>query len=93
MGILSALAMQDEELGLTLEQQIGMHFTSNCYPQVPASMIEPAIKALDLVNEGKGSVMVRLPEGITFRGYPIAPAYAIVEQHRLEAWVVEKWLY
>lgn len=89
MGMLSALAMTDEELGMTLEQQIGMHFASNCYPPVPAIMIEPSIKALDLVNEGKGNVMVRLPEGVTFRGYPLAPAHEIVDQHRLYAWVVE----
>jgi len=89
MGMLSVLAMTDEELGLTLEQQIGMHFASNCYPPIPGEMIPTAIEALDAYNEGDESALIKLPEGVFFQGRPVAPAYAIVEQHRLWAWVVE----
>lgn len=89
MGMLSALAMQDEELGLTLEQQISMHFTSNCYPPVPSIMIEPAIAALDAYNEGEHFATIKLPEGVRFKNLTVCSAYEMIDAHRLWAWVVE----
>jgi len=89
MGILSALAMTDEELGLSLESQISLHFSSNCYPPIPQQMIPTAIEALDLVNEGYGINPVYLPEGVSFRGRNYATGYEIVESYRLYAWVIE----
>lgn len=90
--MLSALAMQDEELGLTLEQQIGWHFASNCYPPVPSYMVEPAIEALDLVNEGIGAMHLELPAGVEFQGKRFATGFQIVEALRLGAWVIESEL-
>lgn len=92
MGTLSAMAMTDEELGLSLEEQIGLHFKTNCYPPVPASMIPVSIEALDSVNEGHFFVEIPLPEGVLFRGGTTAPAWEIVDQHRLYAWVIESEL-
>lgn len=89
MGYLSALAMQDEELGLTLEQQISMHFTSNCYPPVPNIMVEPAIAALDAYNEGDHLARIKLPEGVRYKNFDTCSAYEMIDAHRLWAWVVE----
>lgn len=89
MGYLSALAMTDEELGLTLEQQIGMHFASNCYPPVPGYMVQPAIEALDAYNEGDYNARIKLPEGVSFKNLDTCSAYEMIDAHRLWAWVVE----
>ena len=92
MGTLSAMAMTDEELGLTLEQQIGWHLQSNHYPPVPASMIPVCIEAIDSYNEGHFYVEIAMPEGVLYKGKPTAPAWAIVEQHHLGAWIIESEL-
>ena len=93
MGMLSAMAMQDEELGLTLEQQIGWHFSSNCYPPVPGEMIPTAIYALDLVNAGEGDRLIQLPEGVQYRGSDYVSGWDAVESWHLGAWVIESELY
>ena len=93
MGTLSAMAMTDEELGMTLEQQIGWHLQSNHFPPVPASMIEPCIQAIDYANEGEWDKMVSLPEGVGYKGLTVAPVHAIVEQHHLSTWIIESELY
>ena len=92
MGMLSALAMQDEELGLTLEQQIAMHLATNCYPPVPSYMVDTAIEALDIVNEGIGGMFVELPAGVEFRGSRFATGFDIVNAYHLGAWVIESEL-
>lgn len=92
MGMLSALALQDEELGFTLEQQVAMHLATNCYPPVPSYMVEPAIEALDVVNDGIGGMLIELPAGVEFRGKRFATGFEIVESLRLGAWVIESEL-
>lgn len=92
MGALSALALQDNELGLSLESQISLHFQTNCYPPIPQMMVDTAIEALDLVNEGYGINPVYLPEGVTFRGRNYATGYEIVDSYRLGMWVIESEL-
>lgn len=86
MGMLSALAMTDEELGMTLEEQIGMHFATNCYPRIHEVFIPTAIDALDAINEGNGSEQILMPNGIT------KSAYDIAEGLRLGAWIIESEL-
>jgi (2Fe-2S) ferredoxin len=34
-----------------------------------------------------------MPQGVSYRGMTTAPAHAIVEQHRLDAWVMEDEYY
>ena len=92
MGNLSALALQDEELNYTLEQQLSLHFQTNCYPPIPQQMIPTAIEALDNANEGNWNKMIRLPEGVTFRGYPIIKTSDVVESYRLGMWIIESEL-
>ena len=92
MGTLSALALQDDELGYTLEQQLSLHFQTNCYPPIPQEMIPTAIEALDLINEGYGINPITLPEGVTFRGRNYATGYEIAESYRLGMWIIESEL-
>lgn len=80
------------EIGLTLEDQILVHLTSNHYPPVPKVMVEPCIKAIDLANEGKWEEMITLPEEVLWKGEKEAPVSAIVEQHHLEFWIIESEL-
>jgi len=80
------------EIGLSLEDQILVHLTSNHYPPVPKIMVEPCIEAIDKANEGKWDEMVSMPEGVTYKGETEAPVAAMVEQHHLEFWIVESEL-
>mgnify|MGYP000058226571 FL=1 len=89
MGNLSAMAMSDEELGLSLEQQIGWHLQSNHFPPVPSYMVEPCIQAIDYANEGEWDKLISLPEGVGYKGLTVAPVHAIVEQHHLHNWIIE----
>jgi hypothetical protein len=92
MGTLSAIALQDEELDLTLEQQISLHFQTNCYPPIPQEMIPTAIEALDNANSGDWQAMIRLPEGVTFRGYDEVATYHVIDSYYLAHWVIESEL-
>ena len=83
MGTLSAMALTDEELGMTLEQQISLHFQTNCYPPIPQQMLPVAIEALDNANSGDWQKMIRLPEGVTFRGYDEVATYNVIDSYYL----------
>lgn len=63
------------------------HLASNLYPAPPASMFEPAKRAINAVNKGNHDAKIKLPEGVLWRGQKHAPAHAIVEGHRLHAWL------
>lgn len=89
MGAMQAMDLASGDYGLSLEDAIRIHLTSNHYPPVPVSMVPVCIEAIGLVNDGLPSAQVELPDGITFRGGPKAPAYDIVEQHHLEFWLAE----
>lgn len=80
------------EIGLSLEDQILVHLTSNHYPPVPKIMVEPCIEAIDKANEGDWDSMITLPEGVTWKGETEAPVHAIVEQHHLDFWIIESEL-
>ena len=74
-------SMKDKDMGLRA------HLQSNLYPAPPASMFGPAKRAISAVNRGKHDAKIKLPEGVTWRGQKHAPAHAIVEGHRLDAWI------
>ena len=80
------------EIGLSLEDQVLVHLTSNHYPPVPKFMVEPCIEAIDNANAGEWDKMVQLPEGVLFKGENEAPTSDMVEQHHLEFWIVESEL-
>ena len=66
------------------------HLQSNLYPPVPSSMLGPSKRAISAVNRGKHDSKIKLPDGITWRGQKSAPAHAIVEGHRLHAWLTQE---
>ena len=74
-------------LDLDLSTAIGIHLSSNHYPPVPTSMVLPCIEALEAYWEDETDREIPMPEGITYKGFNTAPAWAIVEQHHLEAWL------
>ena len=87
MGRNFAEDLASGDLQLSLEDQIGIHLSSNHYPPVPQSMVTPCIEAIELCNAGDQGELVDLPDGILWKGEPQAPAYAIVEAHHLEPWI------
>ena len=82
------LALADN---LTIENQIAIHLSSNHYPPVPHSMVQPCVEAIDAVNDlGLWDLEIPLPEGVSWRGLTTAPAHAIIEAHHLSAWIIER---
>ena len=86
MGNNFAQDLADYDLGLDLSTAIKIHLTSNHYPPVPVSMVEPCIDAIDAYHNGDTDQEIQMPQGITYKGRTTAPAWAIIEQHHLEAW-------
>jgi len=70
-----------------LRQAITWHLTSNHYPPVPVSMVEPCIEAIEYVNAYEGDTEVALPEGSLYKGRDTAPAWTIVQAHHLDSWI------
>lgn len=94
MGSVQAreFASLTQEGTVTLEQSLTWHLRANHYPPVPASMVEPCVKAIEIVQASQwgdrdSSERVTLPDGVTWRGEDTAPAYAIVESHHLESFI------
>ena len=88
MGMMTAIGITETEL--TIEQQIGMHFASNCYPPIPSIMIPVAVAAIDAYWEEDYDLMIPLPEGVEFRtGATSVSASQAIESLRLDAWCVE----
>ena len=72
---------------LTLDQAVAVHLQSNHYPPVPLIMVEPCVQAIFAVNDWRADESIELPKGVLYKGESSAPAWAIVEQHHLDAWV------
>jgi hypothetical protein len=75
------------ESGMSLEDAISLHLTSNHYPPVPTIMVSVCIEAIDAYNEGDSGREITLPDGVSYRGSLTAPAWAIIEGHHLETWL------
>lgn len=73
--------------GLGLRTALSWHLTSNHFPPVPDTMIDPCIEAIDNANAGEWDKLVRLPDGVGYRGRTAAPTHAIIEQHHLESFL------
>ena len=83
--------LEDMGIMLSIEQQIGIHLSSNHYPPVPSTMIQPCINAIDAVNDlGLWDLEIPLPEGVFYKYQNTAPAHAIIENHHLEPWLIER---
>jgi hypothetical protein len=82
------LALADN---LDIETQVGIHLSANHYPPIPAFMVQPCVEAIDAVNDlGLWDLEIPLPEGVSWKGLTTAPAHAIIEQHHLDAWIIER---
>jgi hypothetical protein len=80
------LAQELAENVTDIRQSIALQLRCNFYPPVPLTMVEPCVEAIYAVSEGLTHKSIQLPKGVFWKGYPTAPAYAIVENHRLEPW-------
>jgi hypothetical protein len=87
MGMMTAMDLAGSEI--SLEQQLSIHFSSNCYPPIPQVMIPTAIAAIDAFWEEDYNKMIPLPEGVSFRGQTEVSASNVVESYRLDAWLME----
>jgi hypothetical protein len=72
---------------MSMEQQINLHLQYNFYPPVPSSMVQPCIDAINAYWNDVPDAAIEMPQGVSYRSSNYAPAYAIVEQHRLDAWL------
>ena len=84
-----ATELADGTLGLDMEGAIAMHLRANHYPPVPLSMVQPCMDAIDAYWEDDLNRIIEMPEGVSYKGQAHAPAWAIIEQHHLDAWVSE----
>ena len=85
-GFATDLASMDN---INMETAIKIHLTSNFYPPVPSSMVEPCVHAINSYREDDLSRLIILPDGVFWRGQNTAPAHAVIEQHRLYPWIEE----
>lgn len=86
MGLMNLLGILETDL--PLDKKVELHLSGNCYPPVPNNLVPACVLAIHLCVDGKGEEKVSLPEGTLYRGvFAEAPAEAIVENFRLEAFV------
>jgi hypothetical protein len=78
-------------MDLSLSDSIRIHLTSNHYPPVPSSMVEPCIEAIDAYNDEDYRREIDLPQGVLWRGQVTAPADAIIDAHHLHNWLNHSW--
>ena len=94
MGSIQAMEMAEM---LSMEDAIAWHLRSNHYPPIPVSMVQPCIDAIEAGLDEDWNRLIKLPTDgfdrngkpfqIRWRGQDHAPAYAIIEQHHLDAWL------
>ena len=80
--------------GLDIEGAIAIHLQSNHYPPIPVEMVTPCIQAINCYNNRADmNTPIGLPEidgfQISYKGKTTAPAWAIIQQHHLDAWLIE----
>ncbi len=88
MGRMGLESMGDEvkRQGLTLETALAWHFQANCYPPIPSVFIPTAKRAIERVNAGDNSALVKMPKGITHKVWGAkVPAYVLVDSLHLGA--------
>lgn len=83
MGYNTALDLTE----LDLEVALGYHLQGNHYPPVPLTMVQPCLDAIQAYWEDDLNRMIDMPEGVSYRGSNEAPAWAVIEQHHLDAWI------
>jgi len=89
MGYTTAVGLAED---LSLEAGLAYHLQANHYPPVPVAMVQPCIEAIDAYWEEDFDRAIEMPEGVSYKGKTHAPAWAIVEQHHLGAWLPQEEL-
>ena len=87
MGINFATDLASGDFEQSLDRQISIHFSSNCYPPVPQFMVQVAIDAIDAVNDQDYGRVIDLPNGVQFRNASWVTASQVIDALRLDAWV------
>ena len=87
MGINFATDLASGDFEQSLDRQISIHFSSNCYPPVPQFMVQVAIEAIQAVNDEDYDREIALPEGVQFRNASTVKACEAVDALYLNAWV------
>jgi hypothetical protein len=88
MGRMQAMELAGSEM--SLEQQIAIHFSGNCYPPIPKIMIPVAIEAINAYWDEDYAKVIKLPEGVEFRnGEDWVFASQAIESLHLDAWLDE----
>lgn len=77
------------ELDMPLQRQIEMHLSTNFYPPIPRFMAQACVDALNAYWEEDINRMIDMPNGVLYKGSTSAPAWAVVDQHRLSTWLDE----
>ena len=88
MGRMTAMSLT--EMDVPLEQQLAIHFSSNCYPPIPKQMIPVAVEAINAYWDEEYAKVIQLPEGVEFRnGENWVFASQAIESLKLDAWLDE----
>lgn len=87
MGSNLATELASGEFGISTESAIALHLQYNHYPAIPTKMVEPCLEAIRACIEGNWHIEIPMPEGVSYKGLTTAPAWAIIEQHHLDAWI------
>jgi len=90
MGAQSAVSLT--EMNIPVAAQIEIHLATNLDPPVPSFMATTCVEAIDNANDGNWEKIVQLPPGVTFQGRDRVPSHAVIEQHHLEFWIIEREL-
>lgn len=75
---------------LNLRMALEWHLTSNHFPPVPHTMVDPCLEAIENANNGEWDKLVSLPRDVGYKGLTVAPTRAMVEQHHLDAFLDEE---
>lgn len=87
MGHTSAIAMSEADIDI--DSALTWHLQSNHYPPIPVTMVQPCKDAIDAYWEDDCDRQIDLPVFVTYKGLTTAPAWAIIEQHHLDAWTTD----
>jgi hypothetical protein len=74
---------------IDIHQSIAYHLSSNFYPPVPATMVQPCVDAIYAAADDNWDLLIELPAGVTWKGQTSAPVSSMIEQHHLEPWLGE----
>mgnify|MGYP003342255563 CR=1 FL=1 len=82
----NTLSTELADMDISLRRAISIQLQTNHYPAVPLSMVDPCIEAIEACNEEDYNRLIKLPEGVKWRGETSAPAWAIIEAH--QGWIL-----